>query len=68
MSRIYHQNGKQYETTVRSAAANLLLMSNPSQRQVQDIFLSLPHQKSREISNFVHARILDLIKTNHTSK
>nr|CAB3264072.1 microsomal triglyceride transfer protein large subunit-like [Phallusia mammillata] len=68
MSRIFHQNLNKYESTVRSAAANLLLMSKPTEREVQNIFLSLPELKSRELANFIFARVLDLIKTNHPSK
>jgi len=68
MNRIYHQNERQYESTVRSAAANMILSSNPTERDVQNIILSLPQIKSRELANFILARIMDLIKTNHPSK
>lgn len=68
MNRIFHQNKRKYETTVRSAAANLMLMSNPTQRDVQNMFLSLPALKSRELANFLLARVFDLINTNHASK
>ena len=65
MNRIYHQNLKSYETTVRSAAANLILSTSPEERDVKNILLSLPEQKSKEISMFLIERIRDLIKTNH---
>ena len=68
MNRIYHQNARQYESTVRSAAANLILSSNPTEVDIQNILLSLPQIKSRELANFILARIMDLIKTNHPSK
>ena len=68
MSRIYHQNKRQYESTVRSAAASLILTSNPSERDVQNILLSLPQLKSKELANFILARIMELIKMNHDSK
>ena len=68
MNRIFHQNKRKYESTVRSAAANMVLTSNPSMRDVQNILLSLPQLKSRELANFLHARVLDLIKTNHPSR
>jgi len=67
MNRIYHQNLKSYETTVRSAAANLILSTSPEERDVKNILLSLPEQKSKEISMFLIERIRDLIKTNHPS-
>jgi len=67
MNRIYHQNHQNYETTVRSAAANLILSSNPSEVDVRNIILSFPHQKSRELSMFLMERIYDLIKNKHPS-
>ena len=68
LNRIYHQNNQQYESTVRSAAANMILSSIPSALDVENIVLSLPQLKSRELANFIHARIMDLIKTDHPSK
>ncbi|XP_076825424.1 microsomal triglyceride transfer protein-like [Clavelina lepadiformis] len=68
MSRIFHQNWKKYESTVRSAAANQILMADPSERDVQNLVLSLPELKSRELANFIYARIMDLIKTGHSSR
>uniref|UniRef100_H2YTN7 MTP large subunit lipid-binding domain-containing protein n=1 Tax=Ciona savignyi TaxID=51511 RepID=H2YTN7_CIOSA len=67
MNRIYHQNVRKYEGTVRSAAVNLILTSQPSKRDVENIFISLSYLKSRELANFILARIRDLIKTDHPS-
>lgn len=68
MNQIYHQNYKKYDSTVRSAAVNLVLMAHPAVNDIQNILLSLPYLKSGELANFVMARVLDLIKTNHPSR
>ena len=68
MNRIFHQNKRKYESTVRSAAANMILSSNPTDVDVRNIILSLPQLKSRELANFIYARIMDLIGTDHPSK
>ncbi|XP_078578547.1 microsomal triglyceride transfer protein-like [Branchiostoma floridae x Branchiostoma japonicum] len=67
LSRIFHQNKKTYENTVRTAAASLLLMVNPSPWDVRNILLSLSTQEPKEVSTFIWARIKDLLDTNHPS-
>nr|XP_039272925.1 microsomal triglyceride transfer protein-like isoform X1 [Styela clava] len=68
MNRIYHQNLKKYDNTIRAAAANRLLSNAPTEMDVKNLILSLPDQTSKELSNFIYQRIFDLIKTNHPSK
>lgn len=68
MNRIYHLNAKWYDNTIRSAAGILILTNNPSEISVRNILLSLPEDKSKEFSNFMYQKILDIIKTNHPSK
>lgn len=68
MNRIYHQNRKSYDNTIRSAAASRLLSNNPTEWDVRNIVLSLPELTSKEVANFLYQRILDIVKTNHPSK
>ncbi|KAG8454164.1 hypothetical protein GDO86_000705 [Hymenochirus boettgeri] len=43
MNRIYHQNYKIHEKTVRTAAADIILNNNPSYMEIKNLLLSIGH-------------------------
>ncbi|XP_013392489.1 microsomal triglyceride transfer protein large subunit isoform X2 [Lingula anatina] len=62
LARIYHQNNRVYDTTIRSAAVVILLKSHPSPAQLKVILLSLTDQSQYEMSTYVLAKLRDLMK------
>ncbi|KAM9678617.1 microsomal triglyceride transfer protein large subunit [Trichechus inunguis] len=57
LNRIYHQNRKVHEKTVRTTAAAIILNSNPSYMEVKNLLLSigeLPMEMSKYMLNIVH--------------
>lgn len=56
LNRIYHQNRKVHEKTVRTAAAAVILKNNPSYMDVKNILLSigeLPKEMNKYMLTFV---------------
>lgn len=65
LQRIFHQNTRLYDTSVRIAASEILLQSNPSTMNLRNIILaSLYNQKDFELSTFVLRRLKDIAKDN----
>ncbi|XP_056441890.1 microsomal triglyceride transfer protein large subunit isoform X2 [Gadus chalcogrammus] len=61
VNRIYHQNRRIYEKNVRSAAADVILSSNPSYEHVKNLLLSignLPH----EMNKYMVSKIQDILR------
>ncbi|XP_034044492.1 microsomal triglyceride transfer protein large subunit [Thalassophryne amazonica] len=60
VSRVYHQNRRIYEKNVRTAAADVILSSNPSHIEVKNLILSignLPH----EMNKYMVSKIQDIL-------
>ncbi|CAL8351655.1 unnamed protein product [Boreogadus saida] len=61
VNRIYHQNRRIYAKNVRSAAADVILSSNPSYEHVKNLLLSignLPH----EMNKYMVSKIQDILR------
>ncbi|MBN3299983.1 MTP protein, partial [Amia calva] len=60
LNRIYHQNRRVYEKSVRAAAADVLFSSSPSAMVVQNLLLSigsLPH----EMNKYMLSKVQDIL-------
>lgn len=61
LSRIFHQNKRQYDSSVRIASADLLLRNKPTAGEVINIMLSATtNQKDQETSTYIIRRLRDL--------
>ncbi|XP_060065348.1 microsomal triglyceride transfer protein large subunit-like [Ylistrum balloti] len=61
LSRIFHQNNRQFDSSVRLAAADVLLKNNPTTAEVRNMMLSaVGDQKNHETSTYILKRLLDL--------
>ncbi|XP_017677735.1 PREDICTED: microsomal triglyceride transfer protein large subunit [Lepidothrix coronata] len=60
MNRIYHQNRKVHEKTVRTTAAAIILNSNPSYMEVKNILLSIG-ELPMEMNKYMLSMIQDII-------
>lgn len=60
MNRIYHQNHKVHEKTVRTTAAAIILNSNPSYMEVKNILLSIG-ELSLEMNKYMLSMIQDIL-------
>ncbi|XP_069086337.1 microsomal triglyceride transfer protein large subunit [Pleurodeles waltl] len=60
MNRIYHQNRKIHEKTVRTAAAEVILNSNPSYMEVKNLLLSIG-ELSQEMNKYMLSVIEDVL-------
>ncbi|KAJ7400849.1 Microsomal triglyceride transfer protein large subunit [Pitangus sulphuratus] len=60
MNRIYHQNRKVHEKTVRTTAATIILNSNPSYMEVKNILLSIG-ELPMEMNKYMLSMIQDII-------
>ncbi|XP_058495776.1 microsomal triglyceride transfer protein large subunit [Solea solea] len=61
VNRVYHQNRRIYEKSVRVAAADVILSSNPSYTEVKNLLLSignLPH----EMNKYMMSKIQDILR------
>ncbi|XP_010182724.1 PREDICTED: microsomal triglyceride transfer protein large subunit [Mesitornis unicolor] len=61
MNRIYHQNRKVHEKTVRTTAAAIILNSNPSYMEVKNILLSIG-ELPLEMNKYMLSMIQDIIQ------
>ncbi|NXI53834.1 MTP protein, partial [Chloroceryle aenea] len=61
MNRIYHQNRKVHEKTVRTTAAAVILNSNPSYMEVKNILLSIG-ELPLEMNKYMLAMIQDILR------
>ncbi|NXY83518.1 MTP protein, partial [Alcedo cyanopectus] len=61
MNRIYHQNHKVHEKTVRTTAAAIILNSNPSYMEVKNILLSIG-ELPLEMNKYMLSMIQDIIR------
>ncbi|MGH0148145.1 UNVERIFIED_CONTAM: hypothetical protein FKN15_070013 [Acipenser sinensis] len=60
LNRIYHQNYRVHEKTVRTAAADLIFSSNPTYMEVKNLMLSigsLPH----EMNKYMLSKVQDIL-------
>ncbi|NXM67662.1 MTP protein, partial [Serilophus lunatus] len=60
MNRIYHQNRKVHEKTVRTTAAAIILNSNPSYMEVKNILLSIG-ELPMEMNKYMLSMIQDIL-------
>ncbi|XP_037365540.1 microsomal triglyceride transfer protein large subunit [Talpa occidentalis] len=61
LNRIYHQNRKVHEKTVRTTAASVLLSSNPSYMEVKNILLSIG-ELPKEMNKYMLATVQDILR------
>ncbi|KAM8939413.1 microsomal triglyceride transfer protein large subunit [Pelodytes ibericus] len=61
MSRIYHQNYKIHEKTVRTAAASIILDNNPSYMDVKNLLLSIG-ELSLEMNKYMLSVFQDILQ------
>ncbi|XP_069486823.1 microsomal triglyceride transfer protein large subunit isoform X2 [Ambystoma mexicanum] len=60
MNRIYHQNRNIHEKTVRTAAAKIILNSNPSYMEVKNLLLSIG-ELSVELNKYMLSLVQDIL-------
>lgn len=61
LSRIYHQNRKVHEKTVRTTAATVILNNNPSYMEVKNILLSIG-ELPKEMNKYMLAVVQDILR------
>lgn len=61
MNRIYHQNRKVHEKTVRTTAAAVILKNNPSYMEVKNILLSIG-ELPKEMNKYMLSIIQDILR------
>uniref|UniRef100_A0A8C9EPY8 Microsomal triglyceride transfer protein n=1 Tax=Pavo cristatus TaxID=9049 RepID=A0A8C9EPY8_PAVCR len=67
MNRIYHQNRKVHEKTVRTTAAAIILNSNPSYMEVKNILLSIG-ELPLEMNKYMLSIIQDILQLEKPSR
>lgn len=60
LNRIYHQNRKVHEKTVRTTAAAIILNNNPSYMEVKNILLSIG-ELPQEMNKYMLAIVQDIL-------
>eukprot|EP00070_Physeter_catodon_P007006 XP_007115091.1 microsomal triglyceride transfer protein large subunit isoform X4 [Physeter catodon] len=61
MNRIYHQNRKVHEKTVRTTAAAIILNNNPSYMEVKNILLSIG-ELPKEMNKYMLSIVQDILR------
>ncbi|XP_008050642.1 microsomal triglyceride transfer protein large subunit [Carlito syrichta] len=61
LNRIYHQNRQVHEKTVRTAAAAIILNSNPTYMEVKNILLSIG-ELPKEMNKYMLAIVQDILR------
>ncbi|XP_023075845.1 microsomal triglyceride transfer protein large subunit isoform X1 [Piliocolobus tephrosceles] len=61
LNRIYHQNRKVHEKTVRTTAAAIILNNNPSYMEVKNILLSIG-ELPQEMNKYMLAVVQDILR------
>ncbi|XP_059971323.1 microsomal triglyceride transfer protein large subunit isoform X2 [Mesoplodon densirostris] len=61
MNRIYHQNHKVHEKTVRTTAAAIILDNNPSYMEVKNILLSIG-ELPKEMNKYMLSIVQDILR------
>ncbi|XP_020036599.2 microsomal triglyceride transfer protein large subunit [Castor canadensis] len=61
LNRIYHQNRKIHEKTVRTTAAAVILKNNPSYMEVKNILLSIG-ELPKEMNKYMLSTIQDILR------
>ncbi|XP_075400982.1 microsomal triglyceride transfer protein large subunit [Tenrec ecaudatus] len=61
LNRIYHQNHRVHEKTVRTTAAAIILNSNPSYMEVKNLILSIG-ELPKEMNKYMLAIVHDLLR------
>uniref|UniRef100_A0A4W3HLK1 Microsomal triglyceride transfer protein n=1 Tax=Callorhinchus milii TaxID=7868 RepID=A0A4W3HLK1_CALMI len=61
MNRIYHQNLRVYEKTVRTSAANVIFNNKPSYMEVKNILLSLG-ELPPEMNKYLLSKVQDILR------
>ncbi|XP_033739381.1 microsomal triglyceride transfer protein large subunit-like [Pecten maximus] len=65
LSRMFHQNIKQFDSSVRIAAVEVLLKNQPTIAEVRNIMLSaVGDQKNHETSTYIIKRLVDLSESD----
>ena len=59
MLRIFHQNEKTYDTSVRLAALNVVLQNGPSVSTLRSVLLAITDQTNHELAMFIKQQIED---------
>lgn len=60
MNRIYHQNDKIYEKTIRTTAAAIIFSSNPSYMEVKNLLLSIG-ELPLEMNKYMLSLVQDIL-------
>lgn len=61
LNRIYHQNRKVHEKTVRTTAAAIILSNNPSYMEVKNILLSIG-ELPKEMNKYMLSTVQDILR------
>ncbi|ELK23260.1 Microsomal triglyceride transfer protein large subunit [Myotis davidii] len=61
LNRIYHQNRKVHEKTVRTTAAAIILNNNPSYMEVKNILLSIG-ELPKEMNKYMLSTVQDILR------
>lgn len=63
--KIFHQTERNYDSSVRAVAAEMLLTVRPSETTVRNIMLAaMGDQTQHELATFVLRKLVDLTKYN----
>lgn len=61
LNRVYHQNRHVYEKNVRSAAADVIMSSNPTEMEVKNLLLSIGHLP-HEMNKYMLSKVQDILR------
>ncbi|KAK1792471.1 hypothetical protein P4O66_012405 [Electrophorus voltai] len=61
LNRVYHQNRRVYEKSVRSAAADMILSGTPSYAEVKNLLLSIGHLP-HEMNKHMLSKVEDILR------
>lgn len=67
MNRIYHQNRKVHEKTVRTTAAAIILSNNPSFMEVKNLLLSIG-ELPLEMNKYMLSLVQDILHFEMTAR
>ena len=60
MSRVYHENDRAYDSSIRTAALAVLLSVRPSVQEIRNVMLSTINQTDKHIATYVLGTMTDL--------
>ncbi|XP_076869644.1 microsomal triglyceride transfer protein large subunit [Brachyhypopomus gauderio] len=61
LNRVYHQNRRVYEKSVRAAAADVILSSDPTYTEVKNLLLSIEHLP-QEMNKYMLSKVQDILR------